>query len=55
MTRWLDPHPVQIPASFADLNLPPLIAQTLLRRGINSPEEARSVFTSRYNSIYSIS
>ncbi len=40
MTRWLDPHPVNIPASFADLNLPPLIAQTLLRRGINSPEEA---------------
>lgn len=42
MTRWLDPHPVQIPASFADLNLPPLIAQTLLRRGINSPEEAEA-------------
>ncbi len=42
MTRWLDPHPVQVPASFADLNLPPLIAQTLLRRGINSPEEARA-------------
>jgi single-stranded-DNA-specific exonuclease len=39
MTRWLDPHPVNIPASFADLNLPPLIAQTLLRRGISSPEE----------------
>ena len=42
MTRWLDPHPVQVPASFADLNLPPLIAQTLLRRGINSTEEARA-------------
>ena len=42
MTRWLDPHPVNIPASFADLNLPPLIAQTLLRRGINSPEEAEA-------------
>ena len=43
MTRWLDPHPVNIPASFADLNLPPLIAQTLLRRGITTPEAA-SVF-----------
>ncbi len=42
MTRWLDPRPVNIPASFADLNLPPLIAQTLLRRGINSPEEAEA-------------
>ncbi len=42
MTRWLDPHPVNIPASFADLNLPPFIAQTLVRRGINSPEEAEA-------------
>ncbi|NOT04347.1 MAG: single-stranded-DNA-specific exonuclease RecJ [Anaerolineales bacterium] len=42
MTRWLDPHPVNIPASFADLNLPPLIAQTLLRRGISSPVEAEA-------------
>ncbi|MDO8753525.1 MAG: single-stranded-DNA-specific exonuclease RecJ, partial [Anaerolineales bacterium] len=42
MIRWLDPHPVQIPASFADLGLPPLIAQTLIRRGINSPEEAEA-------------
>ncbi|MEW6288075.1 MAG: single-stranded-DNA-specific exonuclease RecJ [Chloroflexota bacterium] len=42
MTRWLDPSPVQIPASFADLNLPPLIAQTLIRRGIYSPESARA-------------
>jgi len=40
MTRWLDPHPVNIPASFADLNLPPFIEQILLRRGISSPEEA---------------
>ncbi|GAB1471968.1 single-stranded-DNA-specific exonuclease RecJ [Chloroflexota bacterium] len=37
MTLWLDPQPVDIPASFHDLGLPPLIAQTLLRRGINSP------------------
>jgi single-stranded-DNA-specific exonuclease len=42
MTRWLDPHPVDIPASFADLGLPPLIAQTLLRRGINSPVEVEA-------------
>lgn len=42
MTRWLDPHPVNIPASFADLNLPPLIAQTLIRRGILTPDSARA-------------
>ncbi len=37
MTRWLDPSPIEIPASFSTLNLPPLIVQTLLRRGISSP------------------
>lgn len=42
MTRWLDPHLVDIPASFQDLGLPPLIAQTLLRRGIHSPVEAEA-------------
>ncbi|MBC7878841.1 MAG: single-stranded-DNA-specific exonuclease RecJ [Anaerolineales bacterium] len=42
MTRWLDPQPVDIPTSFSTLNLPPLIAQTLLRRGISSPEEAEA-------------
>jgi len=42
MTRWIDPPPVQIPASFADLNLPPLIAQTLIRRGIQTPNSARA-------------
>ena len=42
MTRWLNPHPIDIPASFQDLGLPPLIAQTLLRRGINSPVEAEA-------------
>ncbi|MBI5945617.1 MAG: single-stranded-DNA-specific exonuclease RecJ [Chloroflexi bacterium] len=42
MTRWLDPHPVEIPASFLTLGLPPLIAQTLLRRGISSPVEAEA-------------
>lgn len=42
MTRWLDPTPIQIPASFASLGLHPLVAQTLLRHGINSPEEAEA-------------
>jgi single-stranded-DNA-specific exonuclease len=42
MTRWLDPHPVELPASFQNLGLPPIISQTLLRRGISSPEEAEA-------------
>ncbi|MBK8821184.1 MAG: DHH family phosphoesterase [Anaerolineales bacterium] len=42
MTRWLDPHPVEIPASFLTLNLPPFIAQILLRRGISTPEAAEA-------------
>ncbi len=42
MTRWLDPYTVVVPASFADLNLPPLIAQTLVRRGINDTASARA-------------
>jgi single-stranded-DNA-specific exonuclease len=42
MTRWIDPAPVEIPASFANLNLPPLIAQTLIRRGIDTPEVAHA-------------
>jgi single-stranded-DNA-specific exonuclease len=42
MTRWLDPHPVDIPASFLTLGLPPLVAQTLLRRGISVPSAARA-------------
>ena len=42
MARWIDPPPVEIPASFADLNLSPLIAQTLVRRGIDTPEAARA-------------
>jgi len=41
MTRWLDPHPVNAD-SLSSLNLPPLVAQTLLRRGINSPEEVEA-------------
>src|SRR3972149_5190113 len=42
MTRWLDPHPVNIPASFSALGLHPLIAQTLIRRGILTPDSARA-------------
>ena len=42
MTRWINPPPVEIPASFADLNLPPLIAQTLVRRGITEVQAARA-------------
>jgi single-stranded-DNA-specific exonuclease len=42
MTRWINPPPVQIPASFAGLNLPPLIAQTLIRRGIQTIDSARA-------------
>jgi len=41
MTRWLNPQPIEIPASFADLGLPPLIAQTLVRRGIRDIDSAR--------------
>jgi len=40
--RWIDPVPIDIPASFGSLNLPPLIAQTLVRRGITSAEAARA-------------
>ena len=40
-SRWLDPHPVNAD-SLKSLNLPPLVAQTLLRRGINSPVEAEA-------------
>src|SRR5687768_12210718 len=42
MTRWIDPSLVEIPASFADLSLPPLIAQTLVRRGITDLGSARA-------------
>ncbi len=41
-TRWLDPAPVEIPASFGILNLPPLIAGTLVRRGITNPSDAQA-------------
>jgi single-stranded-DNA-specific exonuclease len=42
MTRWLDPQSIQIPTSFTGLDLPPLVAQTLIRRGINDPATVRA-------------
>lgn len=41
MTRWLDPQLVDA-SPLASLNLPPLLAQTLIRRGISRPEEAEA-------------
>ncbi|HNH06145.1 MAG TPA: single-stranded-DNA-specific exonuclease RecJ [Anaerolineales bacterium] len=40
-SRWLDPQPVNTDPLHA-LGLPPLVAQTLLRRGISSPVEAEA-------------
>ncbi|MFZ5911930.1 MAG: single-stranded-DNA-specific exonuclease RecJ [Chloroflexota bacterium] len=42
MTRWIDPAPIDIPASFSTLGLPPLIARTLVRRGFRDPAAARA-------------
>jgi single-stranded-DNA-specific exonuclease len=42
MTRWLDPPPVDVPASFADLDLPSLLARTLVRRGLTDVASARA-------------
>ena len=42
MTRWLEPQPVTPPASFATLDLHPLVAQTLIRRGILTPDAAQA-------------
>jgi single-stranded-DNA-specific exonuclease len=42
MARWLNPSPVDVPASFADLDLHPLVAQTLIRRGITTLDQARA-------------
>ncbi|HEY5731020.1 MAG TPA: single-stranded-DNA-specific exonuclease RecJ, partial [Anaerolineales bacterium] len=41
MTRWLDPPQLNT-SPLSTLNLPPLIAQTLLRRGIQTPDSARA-------------
>lgn len=42
MTRWLDPLEVDLPASFAELELPPLLARTLVRRGLTDLPSARA-------------
>ncbi|MDK1029330.1 MAG: single-stranded-DNA-specific exonuclease RecJ [Anaerolineae bacterium] len=42
MPRWIDPSPVEIPASFGTLNLLPLIEQTLIRRGFTTPDSVKS-------------
>jgi single-stranded-DNA-specific exonuclease len=41
VTRWLDPQPVNT-ASLDGLGLHPLVAQTLIRRGVRTPELARA-------------
>ena len=41
MTRWLDPQPINT-SSLDDLRLHPLVAQTLIRRGITSPNAAQA-------------
>jgi single-stranded-DNA-specific exonuclease len=41
ISRWLDPSPIDASA-LAPLNLPPLLAQTLVRRGIHTPDTARA-------------
>ncbi|HJR78595.1 MAG TPA: single-stranded-DNA-specific exonuclease RecJ [Anaerolineales bacterium] len=42
MSRWIPPPPIEIPASFAELNLHPLVAQTLIRRGLTDINSARA-------------
>ena len=41
MTRWFDPEPVNT-SPLQDLRLHPLVAQTLIRRGITSPKAAHT-------------
>ncbi|HEU0296677.1 MAG TPA: single-stranded-DNA-specific exonuclease RecJ [Anaerolineales bacterium] len=41
MTRWLDPLPVDT-SPLSTLNLPPFVAQTLIRRGILTPDAAQA-------------
>jgi single-stranded-DNA-specific exonuclease len=41
MTRWLDPRPVDT-SPLSTLNLPPLVAQTLIRRGILTPDASEA-------------
>ena len=41
MTRWIDPPNTDI-SPLSPLDLPPLIKQTLIRRGIQTPDSARA-------------
>ena len=41
MTRWINPSPVNT-SSLESLGLHPLVAQTLVRRGIQTPDSARA-------------
>ncbi len=40
--QWLDPTPIIIPPQIAALNLHPLVAETLIRRGITRADSARA-------------
>ena len=42
MIRWIDPAPVKPSQALASLNLHPLTEETLIRRGISTPEAARA-------------
>ena len=43
MTRWLDPQPLDVsPALYDAVGGHPLVAETLVRRGIRTPEAARA-------------
>ncbi len=42
MTRWIDPPQTDIPASIQTLDLPPLLARTLVRRGLRDVSSARA-------------
>ena len=49
MNHWLDPKPIQTPDSFSNLNLHPLVTQTLIRRGITSPADIESFLHAESN------
>jgi len=42
ITRWLNSTPVDVPDSFSELNLPPIIAQALIQRGFSTPEAVQA-------------
>jgi len=42
MTLWLDPKPIQTSDSFSELNLHPLVTQTLIQRGFRTKAEVES-------------